>query len=641
MEYDLRKDIDRFKHFLDVLEVNLQKQGITDLNLMEMFDKFYDQSEVDVANLKLNRDLTSLDSSLTTLKTNLIAFNQSLLDFNGDTETLASDLSLLSNNLDDFLTEIGSFKSSLLTFDAQLNGGTVGNTTYTGFTTYLDTLETYMYGKGGYDANNQPYTYTNASSDSLKGLLNHLYGELSNLSAGDTQLAITLGALKSKMSAFRGTLDDFDDRLQETLDPEVYSALNTDLVALIYEIASSNDAIDTHQGLIDGVQQLIGTDTDSYNDGDNTVYGLLNDTSQTADDASQSAEDLTKTLYSGTNGTGTTGSPANGTLLKDLRTVEGKATGLENQIGDTNTSGTILYDINQTQSDIGDMSQLTGTLADNVDSALSDISDVQGDISDVQTDIGTVDVDANDDLQTQISTLIGLFKGMLPLVAEVEYLSDVAGRNTIRGNPKVLYGNYLYDIIHDNDTNKYYRREYLDTSGVLGYYGEWVEISSPYISQFISTKLFQAVDYYFRHKDSMVGADEVLDLTSGFVDPLIDGTDNCTQELINNRTYSAIQSASSWTELSGVSDGIAYVNPTLHMVEYFFYKTNCSIGSTSSTLSSGAIPSSYRPKGILFSGAYRPDIVLSLNDNGDVQVRGGSSTNLSGITLHGHFIYSY
>lgn len=68
VEYDLRKDIDRFKHFLDVLEVNLQKQGITDLNLMKMFDNYYDQSEVDVANQELNDTLDGQQSTINSVQ---------------------------------------------------------------------------------------------------------------------------------------------------------------------------------------------------------------------------------------------------------------------------------------------------------------------------------------------------------------------------------------------------------------------------------------------------------------------------------------------------------------------------------------------------------------------------------------------
>lgn len=48
MEYELRKDIDRFKNFLDTLERKLLEKGITDLDLVALLDKYYDKSDVDV-----------------------------------------------------------------------------------------------------------------------------------------------------------------------------------------------------------------------------------------------------------------------------------------------------------------------------------------------------------------------------------------------------------------------------------------------------------------------------------------------------------------------------------------------------------------------------------------------------------------
>jgi len=47
-DYQLRKDIDRFKYFLDTLEAELAKQGITTINFSEIFNTIYDKSEVDL-----------------------------------------------------------------------------------------------------------------------------------------------------------------------------------------------------------------------------------------------------------------------------------------------------------------------------------------------------------------------------------------------------------------------------------------------------------------------------------------------------------------------------------------------------------------------------------------------------------------
>lgn len=47
-DYQLRKDIDRFKYFLDTLEAELAKQGITTINFSEILNTIYDKSEVDL-----------------------------------------------------------------------------------------------------------------------------------------------------------------------------------------------------------------------------------------------------------------------------------------------------------------------------------------------------------------------------------------------------------------------------------------------------------------------------------------------------------------------------------------------------------------------------------------------------------------
>ena len=54
-DYELRKDIDRFKHFLDALELELQNKGITSLDLFEMFSRYYDKSEIDMQYVSNNR----------------------------------------------------------------------------------------------------------------------------------------------------------------------------------------------------------------------------------------------------------------------------------------------------------------------------------------------------------------------------------------------------------------------------------------------------------------------------------------------------------------------------------------------------------------------------------------------------------
>lgn len=48
MEYDLRKDVDRFKKFLDDLERELAEQGVLNLDLKALLGRYYDKSEVDI-----------------------------------------------------------------------------------------------------------------------------------------------------------------------------------------------------------------------------------------------------------------------------------------------------------------------------------------------------------------------------------------------------------------------------------------------------------------------------------------------------------------------------------------------------------------------------------------------------------------
>lgn len=47
-DYEFRKDIDRFKKFLDDLEVELARRGILNLDLTQLLAKYYDKSEVDI-----------------------------------------------------------------------------------------------------------------------------------------------------------------------------------------------------------------------------------------------------------------------------------------------------------------------------------------------------------------------------------------------------------------------------------------------------------------------------------------------------------------------------------------------------------------------------------------------------------------
>lgn len=383
-DYQLRHDIDRLRRFLDELEILYNdKLGETDgRTLKDVFDMYYDQSEVESKSAVLK-------DSLKTLSESLIAFNQSLITFNGDTEALADDLTSLSTNLDNFLGDLSGLGESLELFDAQLNGGTVDGTTYTGFLSALNSLENYMYGKGE-TYNNQPCTYQNPSPTSLKGLLNGLGEELQNLDSGDTQLSLTLSALSNKLSGYSDTLASFKAEIENEVGSETYEALNNELIELAYEIATSNTAISNHQTAIQTVQGKIGS-SDSTDT--STVFGKINGANSRIGAVEDSAEDLTNTLYAGANGTGSTSSPATGTVMKNLNTVKNTdVPALQNQIHGGNpqnpTSTSVMGRIDTVQERIGD-EQTPNTIR-------YQIKDIDNQINNEQTGVIKQIEDVND-----------------------------------------------------------------------------------------------------------------------------------------------------------------------------------------------------------------------------------------------------
>lgn len=353
-DYQLRHDIDRLRRFLDELEILYNdKLGETDgKTLKDVFDMYYDQSEVESKSAVLK-------DSLKTLSESLVAFNQSLITFNGDTEALADDLTSLSTNLDNFLGDLSGLGESLELFDAQLNGGTYGNTTYRGFLTDLNSLENYMYGKGQ-TYNGQPCSYQNPHPDSLKGKLLTLWNDLEVVDGSDRQLSISLEALSGSLDAFGGTLQEFDALLQRDLEPEIYSKLNEYMIQLFYAIASSKSTIATHQRDIDKVQEDLGNPN---SEDESTVFGKINGADSRIGAVEDSAEGLTKTLYAGNDENYDPNAdaehPANETVIKYLNTV--KDTDIPNIQGELYGEGdaqnydedSVMGRIDKVQEDIG------------------------------------------------------------------------------------------------------------------------------------------------------------------------------------------------------------------------------------------------------------------------------------------------
>ena len=258
-DYRMRKDIDRFSLFLDNLETELkQKYGTSDLR--NALSVFYDSSEVDVFINKLNNDLTDLNTSLDDLA----------LDLYGD-----------------------------------------GNVE--GFVDYLNELQHALYGKGDKDTSGREYTIDYPSPDSLKGLLNKLNSDMSDLSG-------TLTVLATYLVNFSGTLAEFKQLLAS--HGISYASLDTGITQLLEGIFQAQADINTVQDDIGDVSQISGT----------VVSNI-----QQVDDK---AVDIRKKMYSGTNDTGTIDNPATGTVKANLNTAQGDIIDLDNMVGSVDVAKT-------------------------------------------------------------------------------------------------------------------------------------------------------------------------------------------------------------------------------------------------------------------------------------------------------------
>ena len=503
VEYDLRKDIDRFKHFLDVLEVNLQKQGINDLNLMDMFDKFYDQSEIDKTSLQFHTHLTTLNTDLTGLSTALNDFNNALFhldEANEDLETdlteLADNLTILTGMLDDFSSDLTDFQSDLNDFDFQLNG----DATHDGFADTLTAIQTAI------GDENTP--------SSLKGMLHDFGIALQNVASGDNVLSLSLTTLSGYLTAFEGTLQEFKTQISNDLGSSVYDGLDEQVIKLIYSIANTKQDVDTHKDELDGLSDRIGTDTDVLADG--TLYGVLNNTSNVASSASSTANSVSNTITNTINpqissldtastniknkmgynnipngstlqgqitsqgntiGSSSDSASAN-TLFGKVKNAQETADSVDTRVGtSTSTStNTVFGSINNVISSVGDVedaidnvetkmykgSNGTGTMQNPANGTVKQLIDsAQSDISDVQSGVGAVDIEMNNDLQTQIFDIINLLKGIIPphIVVENLPLPQLGGRPTnVSGQSAPNPSDFPYDLVRLKSNGKYFKR---------------------------------------------------------------------------------------------------------------------------------------------------------------------------------------
>ena len=387
---------------------------------------------------------------------NYIKSNYSMSAF---IDALASNMDdngiVLFENLQDGLNELETNLDGLQDNLTDLSGQLNGDATHTGFINLITDLQHKLYGEGDYDTdNNRPYSYEYPSSSSLKGLLDALRGSLGELSEGDTQLAVTLSDLRSKLVGFSGTLTQFRNQIRQELGDTAYEQLNQDLLELIFNIASTNDQIDDHHQRIQATETLIGSETDSASTQDGTaqnpytVFGILNDTSDLAGDVNDSANGLIDTLYRGTgnnyNANATPTNPANETTIKRLNQTKSTAERVDGYVGDVSkfTEATI----SEALKNRADGETAINGKIGNVSYTGNNITSA---IASMQTKIGTVNFTGNsishalNTMQTQIGNVN--VNGSLTSV--------INSLQTNIGNINLLNGDSLSLAIYNSQVN--------------------------------------------------------------------------------------------------------------------------------------------------------------------------------------------
>lgn len=386
-DYQMRKDIDRFKHFLDNLEYTLStKYNIGDANIIEYINrqlsKYYDQSVADLHTANLQISLSNVSSSLTNLSESLEDFNGALIDFDDDNTNLDSDLTKLKDNLLSFVNALGlldvdlsELQSELNTLDVQLNG----DNTHTGFVDVLSALQENIYGGTG-------YSISNPSSTSLKGMLLSFQSQLNDMSSGDDILSATLLQLKDYLTGFSGTLNQFKTQLTNAgID---ITEINDGLLQIVYQIATTNDAIGTQQDLIEDMQDTIGESTDTSG---NTLFGKIYTTNQTATSASSAATAVTNNVNNNI-------SPAINTMTNTT------IPSIKTKIG---------YD------DIGSTSlQSQVTTAQNTANGANQTANA------VDAKVGNVNVSVDGTLQAQVTSAKGIATGASTTATRAENATD-------------------------------------------------------------------------------------------------------------------------------------------------------------------------------------------------------------------------
>lgn len=454
-DYQLRKELDNYKWLFDELIKELERQGV--VNISELLDKFYDQSEIDIPLTKLSNDLTTLNTSLDVLQDSLVEFNGALIDFDEDNTNLEDDLTKLKDNLLDFLNVLGLLDVDL----TQLQGE-------------LSTLDVQING----DSNNRGLADTlselQLSIGTLEGMLTDFGNQLSNVVAGDNALALSLSTLSGYLTTFKGDLSELQTQIISDYGQSIYDSLDEDLVKLIASITQANDDLDSHQDLLDGLNDTIGSDTDTLNDG--TLFGVLNNTSSVASSASTKANSVESTINNTVTPTlnqvtqtdipnvknkmGYSSIPSGSTLQGQITTEKGRVDTINNTtlpaIGDR---------IDGVDGKIGDVDLVNdGSLQDQLtatNGAIDTITDTA--IPDVKSKMGYSNIPSGSTLQGQITSANGnvtdvknkMGYSSIPdnstLQGQITAHDGVIGDTTDTGSDNTLFGliNKTIDDIGD------------------------------------------------------------------------------------------------------------------------------------------------------------------------------------------------
>lgn len=176
-DYQLRKDIDKFKKFLNDLQALMDSKGIEDLDIQSLLSQYYDMSEVDISNSEINNRIDELNNKISNVDININTKLSQLLMPNIDVTEVAY---LIGNGVDteqlNQLTENGYDISTI-----QYVYNSAGETYYldNGVWSLLDEFPPWLpdpimgikldmipnVGKGGVDYNSEPFEYIFSVSD--------------------------------------------------------------------------------------------------------------------------------------------------------------------------------------------------------------------------------------------------------------------------------------------------------------------------------------------------------------------------------------------------------------------------------------------------------------------------------------------